>query len=88
MDGTNWVRTRSVIFYFNLGVFPSLHLKLWSKSIIGRIASMVGTPIHMDKSTATAERLAYARCFIEVSAAHALPTKITLQVEEGHQCRI
>jgi len=34
--------------------FPTLHLKLWSRIIISRIASLVGTPIHMDKATANA----------------------------------
>ena len=31
--------------------FPGLHLKLWSKEIISRIASLIRTPIHMDKAT-------------------------------------
>ena len=30
--------------------FPSLNLKLWSKSVIGRIANMVGKPLYMDRA--------------------------------------
>jgi len=45
---------------------------------------MVGAPIHMDKATANAKRLAYAICFIEVSAAKPLPKKISLQIEGGN----
>ena len=53
--------------------FPSLHLKLWSRNIIGRIASIVRNSNRMDKATAHSERLAYACCFIEVSASKPLP---------------
>ena len=57
--------------------FPSLHLKLWSRSIIGRIASMVGTPILLLSTwTRLPQMLKYLhmqRCFNEVSAAKPLP---------------
>ena len=59
--------------------FLALHLKLCSKAIISRIASVVGTPIHMDKVTAAGERLSNARCFIEVSATRNLPKSVLLQ---------
>jgi len=44
--------------------FPSLHLKLWSQTIISKLACLVGTPLFMDKATATRERLSYAQCFV------------------------
>ena len=65
--------------------FPSLHLKLWSKSILSRLASVIGTPIQMDKAAASAERLSYARCFIEVTAAKPLPSSISPIVEGGRR---
>jgi len=68
--------------------FPSLHLKLWPKAIISWIASIVGTPIHMDRSTGNGERLSCARSFIEVSAAKPLPKSINLQVEEGEEIEV
>lgn len=49
--------------------FPGLHLKLWSKSILSKAASLVGVPLYTDHATATGERLACARCFIEIFAA-------------------
>jgi len=57
-------------------------LKFWSKEIISRIASLIGTPIHMDKATTTGEGLLYARCFIEVYAGQNLPKSALLQEEE------
>jgi len=42
----------------------------------------------MDKATANAERLAYARCFIKVSAARPLPKTISVQVEEWEEVEI
>jgi len=63
--------------------FPSLDLKLWSKSIISRIASMVGIPLYMDRATATGERISYARVFIKIRADKDLVNKVRLQVEEG-----
>ena len=52
--------------------FPYLRLKLWLRSITSSMANIVGKPIHMDKATANAEGLAYARCFIEASATKSL----------------
>ena len=63
-------------------------MKLWSKKIISRIACLIGTPIHMDKGTATGERLSYARCFIEVSAGQTLPKLFLLQEEEGDEVAV
>ena len=40
--------------------FPSLHLKFWSNSIISKTASVIGTPLFMDKATANCERIEYA----------------------------
>ncbi|XP_020266255.1 uncharacterized protein LOC109841719 [Asparagus officinalis] len=62
---------------------PSLHLKLWSNNIISRIASLVGNPLYIDKATATGERLAYARCFVEISSRAKLPNSIRMDLGNG-----
>ncbi|XP_020251080.1 uncharacterized protein LOC109828511 [Asparagus officinalis] len=62
---------------------PSLHLKLWSNNIIGRIASLVGNPLYIDQATATGERLAFARCFVEISSKAKLPTTVKLDLGNG-----
>jgi len=63
--------------------FPSLHLKLWSKIIISKLASLVGIPLFMDMSTASGERISYARCFVEIDASKTLPSLVTLELEDG-----
>ncbi|XP_020250145.1 uncharacterized protein LOC109827551 [Asparagus officinalis] len=63
--------------------FPSLHLKLWSTNIIGRIASTVGIPIYIDQATASGERLAYARCFVEISSKAKLPNSVRMDLGNG-----
>ncbi|XP_020272316.1 uncharacterized protein LOC109847499 [Asparagus officinalis] len=63
--------------------FPSLHLKLWSNNIIGRIASLVGIPLYIDQATASGERLAYARCFVEISSKSKLPNSVRLDLGNG-----
>lgn len=62
---------------------PSLHLKLWSQNIVGRIASLIGIPLYMDSATASGERLAYARCFVEISSNSKLPTSVKMEIGNG-----
>ncbi|XP_020258784.1 uncharacterized protein LOC109835211 [Asparagus officinalis] len=62
---------------------PALHLKLWSNNIIGRIASIVGKPLYIDQATASGERLAYARCFVEISSKAKLPNYIRMDLGNG-----
>ena len=61
--------------------FPSLHLNFLFKSIIGNIASVVGTPLFMDKAITSLEKLAYARCFIEILANKALQKLVKLDIK-------
>ena len=56
-------------------------LKLWSKNIISRIASLVGTPLYMDRATATGERISYAGVFVEIRADKDLKKKVKLSIE-------
>jgi len=43
---------------------------------------LVGRPLYMDRATTRGERLAYARCFVEVAATQAMPCKIILENAE------
>jgi len=61
--------------------FPVLHLNFWSQNIISNIASLVGTPLFMDKATSSFEKLAFARCFIEINVAKPLAKTVALEVE-------
>lgn len=44
---------------------------------------MVGTPLYIDNATATCERMAYARCFVEISAKDTLPKAVKLDLGDG-----
>jgi len=37
----------------------------------------------MDRATASARRIAYARVFVEISTNKTLPNSVTLQLEDG-----
>jgi len=65
--------------------FPSLHLKFWSRRVLSKAASLIGKPLYMDNATTTGERQAYARCFVELSAANSLPERIFLEIEGGER---
>ena len=43
--------------------FPSFDLKLWSENIISRMVSMVGTPLYMDRATATRKMIVSPEAF-------------------------
>jgi hypothetical protein len=47
------------------------------------MASLIGIPLYMDQATAKGERLAYARCFIEINAAVKLPKTVQVEVSKG-----
>ena len=56
--------------------------------MLSKAASLIGKPLYMDNATATGERLAYARCFVEISASKQLPSQKTLEVEEGERVTV
>jgi len=53
-------------------------LKLWSNSIISKIASVIGTPFFMYKATANCERIEYVRVFVKISATKPLSMFVDL----------
>jgi len=59
MNISDW-RERDALFVPVWVQLPSIHLKLWSKGIIRRIASLVRVPLYMDKATSTGEQISYA----------------------------
>ena len=68
--------------------FPAMHLKFWSMEIISKIASLVEIPLFMDKATITFEKLAYARCFIEIFVTKTLPKTVLLEMDGGEKVSI
>lgn len=49
-------------------------------NVIGRIASLIGIPLYIDQATASSERLAYARCFVEISSKDKLPNSVKMDL--------
>ncbi|GFZ21584.1 hypothetical protein Acr_29g0007460 [Actinidia rufa] len=41
-------------------------LDMWNAKSFGKICSIIGKPIHMDKMTTQKERVTYARCLVEI----------------------
>ncbi|KAK1326173.1 hypothetical protein QJS10_CPA01g02066 [Acorus calamus] len=62
--------------------FPQLPLHLWGKRMLSKLASIVGTPIYTDSSTANCSRIEYAHICVEISALSSLPEVIRLK-EDG-----
>lgn len=47
---------------------PALPSQFWSQDVINKLASVVGRPLFMDFVFANGTQIAYARCFVEISA--------------------
>ncbi|CAI9094684.1 OLC1v1030462C1 [Oldenlandia corymbosa var. corymbosa] len=62
---------------------PLLKLHLWSKSILSKIASVIGKPICTDGVTATQGRLGFARFCVKIEPNSELPDIITLKGPGG-----
>ena len=54
--------------------FPHPPLELWTQELLGRLSSVIDTPLFMDRTMTGAERIGFARCFVEVSAASPPPS--------------
>jgi len=68
--------------------FPSLHLKFWSKRVLSKVASLIGKLLYSDNATASGDRIAYARCFIEIAAAKSLPEHVSLELEGRERIKL
>ena len=53
--------------------FPNLPLRLWSPTLMSRLASTLGKPLYMDEATATGSRVDYARVCTEIEASFQFP---------------
>ena len=56
---------------------------LWHPNVFGKICSMIGRPIHMDKLTSKKERVTFARCLVEVDLAKELIHSVTMDLPGG-----
>ncbi|KAK1295828.1 hypothetical protein QJS10_CPB15g01770 [Acorus calamus] len=63
--------------------FPNLPLHFWSRTCIGKIASLIGTPLYMDTPTAARSRTAFARVCVEIEAGEELPDEVFVQIRNG-----
>ena len=60
---------------------PKLSLRLWSPTLIGRIASTLGMPLYMDEATTTGSRVDFARVCVEIDATFAFPHMTHIEVD-------
>lgn len=66
--------------------FPNLPLQYWSYDSIGKIASVIGNPLYMDKSSTNySSKLRFICVRVEISASKPLPTQVLIEVEGGDQ---
>ena len=68
--------------------FASLHLKFWSQKVLSKVFSLIGKPLYMDNATATWEKIAYARCFIEMSASSIFLGKVSIELEGEEKLKL
>ena len=62
--------------------FPDLPVDWWSIDSISRIASLIGNPLYIDGPTGKGDRIAYARCCVDIGLGDELPSTVKLR-EEG-----
>ncbi|KAK1257468.1 hypothetical protein QJS04_geneDACA024716 [Acorus gramineus] len=53
--------------------FPTLPLNMWTPIGIGKVASLIGTPLFLDTATRMRTRISFARVCVEVQAGDPLP---------------
>ncbi|KAK1304559.1 hypothetical protein QJS10_CPB11g00528 [Acorus calamus] len=68
--------------------FPNLPLHFWSKTCIGKIASLLGNPLYLDTPTALQSRTAYARVCVEVEAGSNLPDEVFVEIRNGDRVAV
>jgi len=72
--GSVFLSYTSSFFRPSLGQFSFATPKaMVPKAILSKAAKSVGTPLYMNKATASGERLAYAHCLIKIPANKPLP---------------
>ncbi|XP_077226474.1 uncharacterized protein LOC143888948 [Tasmannia lanceolata] len=63
--------------------FPELHLKFWTPSGLGKLASTIGHPLFMDSITAEGTHLNFARVCVEVTPEDELLDSIEIETPSG-----
>ncbi|XP_010544463.1 PREDICTED: uncharacterized protein LOC104817082 [Tarenaya hassleriana] len=61
--------------------------QLFNFDCLSRLVTGIGTPIYLDKATATKENLTVARIYAEVDATSKLPHKLAASLPTGHVAR-
>lgn len=62
---------------------PRFQVQFWSKAVLSEALSTIGKPIVMDDTTASQDRIEFARCCVEVTTAKTLPGSIKLLLPSG-----
>ena len=79
---------------FNMAKLPlwiHLHkvpLELFTQKGLSYIASGIGSPMYMDKITASQQRLSFAKICVEVEAARPIPRSIEVVMKDGSRVSI
>ncbi|XP_042517558.1 uncharacterized protein LOC122091608 [Macadamia integrifolia] len=60
-----------------------LNLHFWGNRSLGKIASVLGTPICVDRRTAQRERLSFARLCVLMNAEGGLPSTVHIVLDDG-----
>ncbi|XP_058758888.1 uncharacterized protein LOC131632129 [Vicia villosa] len=66
---------------------PQLPLHLWGTTSLGKIASILGTPLMTDECTANMYRISYARVLVEIDITQELVHEITITDEKGEKLK-
>ncbi|XP_059280990.1 uncharacterized protein LOC132034619 [Lycium ferocissimum] len=60
-------------------------MSCWSKKVLSKIASAVGTPVCADECTSKQTKISYARMPIEINLTKELPSVIKVSDPKGNQ---
>ncbi|XVF56970.1 hypothetical protein PTKIN_Ptkin06aG0164300 [Pterospermum kingtungense] len=63
-------------------------LEAFNRQGLSYISSAIGTPLYMDRITATQQRLAYAKVCVEVDALKEIPKTINVEMREGRVIQV
>ncbi|XP_058749538.1 uncharacterized protein LOC131622522 [Vicia villosa] len=61
--------------------FPKLSIQMWGERSLGKIGSVIGTPLFTDEFTAAKLRVTYARILVEVDVTQKLQDEIMINYE-------
>lgn len=65
---------------------PQLPLHLWGATSLGKIGSILGTPLMTDECTTNRYRISYARILVEIDITKEIIQEITIRDKSGEKC--